>query len=190
MPQSEFEGKKWIFEQYYYLSNMLHIRSVLDIGVGCGTYANLLRDCRKDTHWTGVEVWAPYITEFNLEQRYDEVVVADIRYLDFNRIRRPDCVIAGDVLEHMSQQDAVGVLNNLVNLARFVVVSVPIVHMPQGAWGGNPFEEHVEDSYSHERLMRILPHVQDFSRGQRIGSYILSSDALVCKLMKELPKAA
>ncbi|WP_432735855.1 class I SAM-dependent methyltransferase [Maridesulfovibrio sp. FT414] len=188
MPHSEPEGKDWIFERYYLLLKMSRIRSVLDIGPGCGTYSNLLRPLDQSVHWTGVEVWAPYIKQFGLEEKYDRVVVSDLRYINFTKIRQPDCVIAGDVLEHISEKDARIILSELVRIAKVIFVSIPIIHMPQGEWGGNPFEEHVEDSYSHERLLKILPCVCDFHCGERIGSYLLSKDVDVHKMLNEWNK--
>lgn len=185
MADSEPEGKQWILERYYMLTHKVQISSVLDIGPGCGTYSRILRPIDDNVHWTGVEVWAPYIKEFDLEKKYDHVVVADLRYLDYSKIKRPDCVIAGDVLEHISEVEAVTILNELICLAKVIFVSIPIIHMPQGESEGNPYQEHVVDSYSHERLLKILPHVCDYNEGARIGTYMLSRSVLVRKMVEE-----
>jgi len=185
MADSEPEGKQWILERYYMLALKNHISSVLDVGPGCGTYSRILRPIDEHIYWTGVEVWAPYIKEFNLEEKYDHVVVADLRYLDYSKIRRPDCIIAGDVLEHISEDDALRILTELIRLAKVIFVSIPIIPMPQGESEGNPYQEHVEDSYTHERLMKMLPCVCDFNKGARIGTYVLSKDIQVRKIIKE-----
>lgn len=185
MADSEPEGKQWILERYYMLARKKLVSSVLDIGPGCGTYSRILRPIDEDIHWTGVEVWAPYIKEFDLEEKYDHVVVADLRYLDYSRIRRPDCIIAGDVLEHISEEDARRILAELIRLAKIIFVSIPIIHMPQGESEGNPYQEHVEYFYTHERLLKMLPCVCDFNKGARIGTYVLSKDILVRKIIKE-----
>ncbi|NDV25106.1 bifunctional 2-polyprenyl-6-hydroxyphenol methylase/3-demethylubiquinol 3-O-methyltransferase UbiG [Desulfovibrio sp. JC010] len=188
MPLSETEGKDWIFKRFYTLAQMKTINSVLDIGPGCGTYSDLLREHAPDVYWTGVEIWGPYIKEYNLEQKYDQIIVADLRYLDYSKIKHPDCIIAGDVLEHISEDEMREILLELLRITKVIFVSIPIVHMPQDEWGGNPFEKHVEDSYTHERLMEILPSVCDFRQGNRIGTYILSRDVQTRNILKQLNK--
>ena len=81
MPYSKKAGKPNIVEWVAQLKsdNKLHHKSVLDIGVGEGTYLNWLKhryQPKQDWQlnagplaeytWTGVEIWTPYIKEFDL----------------------------------------------------------------------------------------------------------------------------
>ena len=51
---------------------------MLDIGCGSGTYAKMF----PDAHWTGVEVWEPYVEEFNLKDLYQQLILSDARELE------------------------------------------------------------------------------------------------------------
>jgi hypothetical protein len=183
MPVSDLEGKDWISERFVLLATLKKISTVLDLGVGCGTYSDLLRPFNKNSHWIGVEVWGPYIENYHLNKKYDEIIISDIRYLNYSKIKKPDCIFAGDVLEHIPENDACALIHELVTLAKVIFISVPIVKMPQGAWEGNPYEAHIEDSYTHERMMSILPCVYDYSKGYIIGTYLLSRDVNICKTL-------
>lgn len=146
MPFSSNSGKaqiKWVMSQ-------LRAKTALDIGAGCGTYAKLF----PDLEWTGVEIWEPYVSEYGLRDLYPTLHVADAR--EWNPDRRWDVAFAGDVLEHMTRAEAVALLSKLQACADTVIVSIPIVHMPQGDWGGNPYETHVVDNWTIESAVEAF----------------------------------
>ena len=62
MPYSSESGKAYIRN---IVGRVKHDR-MLDIGCGSGTYAKMF----PDAHWTGVEVWEPYVEEFKLKDLY------------------------------------------------------------------------------------------------------------------------
>lgn len=125
-----------------------NIKSILDVGTGRGTYSDLLREHVDKIY--GVEAWEPYIEEFGLLTKYDRLVLGDVRDLDWKR--DVDLVIFGDILEHMSKEDSIKVWENMSSIARWGMVSVPIIHYPQGAEFGNPFEVHVQDHLTPESV--------------------------------------
>ena len=90
------EGKAWISHAV----SRLRPTTVLDVGPGQGTYADLLRSCTPGALWSCVEIFAPYVQMFGLHSKYDTIYVADIR--GFAWPGRFDVVILGDVLEHMA----------------------------------------------------------------------------------------
>ncbi len=140
MPTSDGQGKNIALAWF----NLVQPRTVVDVGAGCGTYAKLMRPFdTPGTHWTAVEAWEPYVEEFGLTRLYDKVIVADVRQLPWTDLRA-DLIIAGDVLEHMSAADARMVLERARHAARYVIVSVPVLHLDQGAVNGNPYECHVD----------------------------------------------
>lgn len=76
---------------------------ILDVGAGGGTYYKLLG---PQYNWTAVEIWkesAEYIKQF-----YNTVYQIDIR--DFQYQEDYDLIIFGDILEHLSVEDAKKVL--------------------------------------------------------------------------------
>lgn len=134
MPWSHTEGKKWLCDEYVRLKPA----TVVDIGPGAGMYANWFRPMHQ-AHWTGVEVWEPYVSAYALREKYDELIIGDAREIE---LPAADLYIAGDVLEHMSKDDALALIEKMKAKAKHLFVSVPIIEYHQGALEGNPYEEH------------------------------------------------
>lgn len=142
MPTSDAQGKDTALDWYRKIAPC----TVVDIGAGAGTYAKLMRDHHVGHcagHWTAVEVWQPYLIEYRLDELYDQVIVADARHLNWLTYRA-DLVIAGDVLEHMTRDDAQTLIRRIQQGATNLIVSIPVLHLPQGAIHGNPYERHVD----------------------------------------------
>src|SRR5258708_964797 len=100
MPVSSSEGKDWMVERI-----VTHRpASILDVGAGAGIYEQLLRPHLPDARLIAIEVWAPYVEQFRLADRYDEVIIADVTRL--GELPQVDVVILGDVLEHLNHLDA------------------------------------------------------------------------------------
>jgi len=166
MPGSSPHGKAWMVERLM----GERPKRVLDIGAGCGTYAQLFRARWPGSHWTAVEVWEPYVDAYKLREQYDVVHVSDAR--TWEPEGRYDLAFLGDVLEHMTSKEARVLLDRIRGVADMVVVSIPIVHYPQGALCGNPFETHVEEDWSHERVCAALGEPTEFVNDAEIGAYI------------------
>lgn len=150
---------------------------VLDVGAGCGTYGDALRPyCAIDA----VEIYEPYVDAFALVSKYRSVTVADIRRL--NLAERYSVVILGDVLEHLTVSDAIGVLDKCADAAaRDVVVQVPFCY-PQDAYEKNEHEAHVQDDLTpelmHKRYEMLEPLFISYNAlgeavGRGIGVYHL-----------------
>ena len=188
MPGSKKAGKAWIVELYQALGRLDPLRAVLDIGPGAGTYAKLLR--RDGQIWTAVEVWGPYVERYALSNLYDRVIVADARVVDWCRLGPFDVGFCGDVLEHMTKDDALDLLARLLERCRIVVISIPIKSMPQGSWEGNPFETHVKDDWSHAEARASFPFLALAYDERPIGIYVLAratgDAALLQRLESEL----
>lgn len=164
MPRSIDEGKAWMREQIV----ALQPGSILDVGPGWGTYARLLRPHLPDCTFLGVEIYPPYVQRYSLLDWYDEVIIGDIRQVDAPLV---DVVILGDVLEHMSFDDAVTVWTQARHTARRAVfLSLPVVDYPQGAWEGNEHEAHLH-IWSHDLVMSTLPGIVDHATYTQIGVY-------------------
>lgn len=156
------------------------IKRVLDIGCGSGTYPRLIKqefDLCNDAEWVGVEAWAPYIVEFNLESLYDRVINCDARKLDWNSIGQFDAAIAGDVLEHMTKEEAIELVEQILDHCRTLIISIPIRYMPQDDIEGNPYEVHVKPDWSHDEVVdtwdRYIKHVYRKSVKSKLAVYWL-----------------
>ena len=153
------ETKDWILKN--------NIKTILDIGPGQGTYANLLVDVSLDKI-DGVEVWEPYVERFNLEDKYTNVFVSDVReWEDFDY----DLVIFGDVLEHMTKEESLIVWEKASKMAKHAIISIPIVHYPQGAWEGNPYEEHVKDDWSTDEVLETFSNIVEHDEYTNVGVF-------------------
>lgn len=135
MPTSIQEGKQFIRD---FVASVKSDRK-LDIGCGEGTYARMF----PGGHWTGVEVFPPYVSQFGLDEIYDTLIIQDARATEFTEDF--DVAFAGDVLEHMTAAEASELMLKLRRAAEWTVVSIPLGHHPQGAVNGNEHERHVED---------------------------------------------
>lgn len=151
---SELENKQLVRE---WIVNLNPDR-VLDIGAGVGTYAILAK--HPNQHWTAIEVFAPYVEMFNLNGKYDQVVVGDARFIDYNKLRQVgqfyDLIIAADMLEHMPKQDAKDLLELLFTQGKYVLICFPVVHNDQHAGTeGNDFEAHI-DHWDYDEMRDFL----------------------------------
>ena len=160
------------------------ITRVLDIGAGSGTYAKLIKqefDLCKHAEWTAVEAWADYIEKFELASLYDHVINQDVRTLDWNSLGHFSVAIAGDVLEHMTKQLAIHLVDQILKHADTLMVSIPIVYMPQDDVDGNPYEVHVKPDWSHDEVMEtwapFIKQVHRKSVKSKLAVYWLSANA-------------
>lgn len=166
MPHSVEEGKGWI-RSYV---EALWPKSVLDVGPGAGTYAKLLRGhVPYECTFTGLEIFEPYVERYELNQLYDEIIVGDAR--EDVGVDVYDVIILGDVLEHMSEAEAIMVWDRARATAnRGVFASLPIYGYEQGALEGNEHEAHLHQ-WSHESVMAKLGGIVDSWQGQIVGCY-------------------
>jgi hypothetical protein len=128
--------------------------TILDIGAGEGTYAELLGDYFMDID--AIEIHAPYIYQFNLIERYRYTYIADCRTHDYEFY---NVFILGDILEHLQVHEAQQLLDKLYPLCDEIIVSVPYL-TPQGRVAGVEWEEHKQPD--------LTPDVMD----DRYGKYI------------------
>lgn len=163
MPTSMEENKDWIVKK------ILSVRpeTVLDVGAGAGRYAELLG---QHTTIDAIEVWEPYIKEYNLERKYRSVFHVDARAFAFD-IAHYDVVIFGDVIEHMTEAEAVKMWTKAAKGNKYGVISLPVVHWPQGEEFGNPYEVHVEDDYSVDRVLKTFEHITVSERFSMTGAF-------------------
>lgn len=166
MPTSIREGKAWIGSR---LIDELP-GTVLDVGAGEGTYANLITfyGMRTQAGLIAIEVHEPYVAEYGLEQLYDKVIVGDARTVPFPPV---DVVILGDVIEHMEPEDAQLVWDKARRAARkTVLASIPLGVHPQGAVNGNEHETH-RSSWTNDSVHDLGGVVASWT-GHVIGCYV------------------
>ena len=174
MPFSFDQGKQYIRN---IVGRIKHER-MLDVGPGSGTYAKLFPEAK----WTGIEIFEPYVEKYELKKLYDQILISDIRDCDLSELGRFDVAVAGDVLEHMTAEEAVSVLNKLKSVADTVIVSIPIGHHPQGEWEGNVHETHVVDDWTDEKFREIFGQPTWGAIDGSIGVYCWSNQKIMPKI--------
>lgn len=140
MPHSDERLRPWILGELRRIAGPDFFRSVADCGAGAGTWLDFLRPHMPDARFTAIEVWEPYLAAYSLRDRYDEVILGDLRDAD---LPPADLYIFGDVLEHMPAPDAVRVWDRAREAASWLVINLPVRRYEQGALHGNPHEAHV-----------------------------------------------
>jgi 2-polyprenyl-3-methyl-5-hydroxy-6-metoxy-1,4-benzoquinol methylase len=175
MPTSSKLGKIEIVE--WVTDVKLQIFKVLDVGCGEGTYPKLLKHQHPILHnaeWWGIEAWEKYIREFDLPSLYDIIINEDVRNINWDNLPKFDLTIFGDVLEHMTKEESQILVTNALKFSKFVIISIPIKHSPQGAYGGNPFEVHVKDNWTHQEVLESFPNIVKSIARKKIGVYLLT----------------
>lgn len=165
MPCSVHTGKK---EVRQWFDQQTDIKTIVDVGPGSGTYAKLFGDKCK---MIGIEIWAPYIDQFNLSNLYDEIIIGDIRH---TILPEADCIILGDVLEHLKKEDVIKLLKRIDDKYKHVIISMPVDGMAQGAEFGNKYEAHLShwDFKTMSELTKHYP-LRLMLRGDKLGENII-----------------
>ena len=148
MPSSSVHGKKLIKEWFDKQTDIIRI---VDVGCGKGTYPLLFED-RLKYYWIGIEIWKPYVKEFNLHTLYNYLWVGDVRKI---YMPKGDCVILGDILEHLEKEEALKLLTNCIKRFPHVVISIPHGPRPQPVFK-NKYEQHLS-VWTFEELDELLP---------------------------------
>lgn len=174
MPRSSPEGKAQIKE---WVENVqISYSKIIDVATGQGTYKNLFGDMPnlKNCQWHGIEIWPRWIKKFALKEKYDVLFEHDVRTFDYSNYGPYDIAFVGDVLEHMTKDEAISLVNILKENVNHIFISIPIVYMPQGADGGNPYEVHVKPDWSHEEVLETFTGINKSWSGKKIGVYEIS----------------
>lgn len=137
-------------------------KKVLDVGPGQGTYADLL-----DYEMDCVEIYEPYIHQFELNKKYKKVICDDIMNVDISKY---DLIILGDVLEHLSVRNAQKLIYNIMNSGKECLVAVPYM-MEQGEWGGNIHETHLQPDLTPEVMKQRYPNLKLIFGNEKYGYY-------------------
>lgn len=168
---------------------------VLDIGAGSGTYADLYR--QHPLHgctWHAVEIWEPYVEKYQLKRKYNKVFIASALDVlnEFQGNPWYGVAFAGDVLEHMTVDQARDTVRLLRSVARVVIVSIPIGHYPQDEYDGNPYEKHVKDDWTHDEVIAAFgePTLHHLEREIGVYVYVHPHDAPQVLSAVSAPKVA
>jgi hypothetical protein len=164
MPHSAGENREYV--RAFLLKH--RPKTIIDIGAGAMMYGNLIKETIK-AKTTAIEVWQPYIDFYPYNKVYADVIQKDARLHDDYNV---DLVIAGDVLEHMSEEEMKELVDKIRSQAKYLILSVPIIHYPQGHLEDNPYEEHIQEDLNYSELVRILGEPDEYQDFVQTGTYI------------------
>lgn len=137
---------------------------ILDVGAGAGAYYDMLHNEGYD-NLDCVEVFSNYVTNYNLTEKYKKVIIGDVTKLDIN-FDEYDLIIFGDVIEHISLEDAKLLLNKINSSD--VIIGVPF-NSSQGIHFENEYEIHLQDDLTFinffERFEGYKPFCLRFDYG-------------------------
>ena len=151
MPGSYPQGKDEIIE--YIINNNESSTFILDVGPGYGTYGGRLNQIYKIDC---VEIFERYISDYSLTNIYNEVHIGDICEFDYSKY---DLIIMGDVLEHINTDKAIELIKNMSDSGKKLVVAVPYEY-PQGEWGGNIHESHLQPDLTPTIMNERYPNLE------------------------------
>lgn len=117
MPGSVPQGKQEI-KEFIDLQN--DIKTIIDVGAGGCTYPQLLG---PKYEFIAIEIWAPYVKQFNYQDYYKQVIVGDVRFV---KLPKGDCIIFGDILEHIDKREALQVITEALKEYKHLIISVPL----------------------------------------------------------------
>ena len=136
----------------------------LDVGACDGKWGKLLNDFLIID---GIEIYKDNIGKHKLNDIYRKVYLGDIRNFTFNHY---DLIIFGDVLEHMSVEDAQKVLAYAWDRCRNLIVAVPYQWVNRSHYG-NPWEVHIQDDLTPENVLERYPRLKPLFVYERYGYY-------------------
>jgi hypothetical protein len=182
LPYSSEHGKKLVDRALLRFNNLskedpfFTQHRILDIGAGSGTYSTLygsnLLD-RKKFVWDAVEIWEPYVEKFELKDKYDNVHVTDAISFFKNNSEFYDIIFMGDVVEHMTKEQALELVELAQQVCHMIIISIPIIHYPQDEYEGNPYEAHIKDDWSTQEALESFSSIVSYGVESEIGVFFI-----------------
>jgi SAM-dependent methyltransferase len=139
---------------------------ILDVGAGSGGYSDLLRPYFPKID--GLEIFQPYVDKFSLFNKYVNLYLGNILQFDFKDY---DYIIMGDILEHLSVDEAKSVINKVQINKQCLMVAVPYLY-EQGAEFDNVYETHKQPDLTHSLFLERYPMMERLFGNHEYGYYI------------------
>lgn len=145
---------------------------LLDVGPGQGKWGRYMQgSCTMDA----VEPFYPYIYQFKLREVYRRVFNTTIQQFVLQENpcegQHYDLAIFGDIIEHLSVEDAQTVLGYFHQAGTKLLVQVPYLYK-QGKLAPEDYEDHRQEDLTHELMSRRYPMLIPLIRDDAMGVYI------------------
>jgi len=150
-----------------------YCESLLDVGCGFNSPVRSLR--QRPKYMVGVDGFAPAVEESHAKGIHDEYHQMSLLEIG-NKFKTEsfDCVLASDVIEHLSEEEGMSLIWQMERIARKkVIIFTPNGFLPQGEEYGNPMQRHISGwtVSQMERLGYCIVGIQGFRclRGEMAG---------------------
>ena len=150
----------------YIVDNVAVNKKILDVGAGIGTYSDMLKN--YGYYMDCVEIYEPYVVNYQLDKKYNYVFVQSVVGFNFDYY---EFIIMGDVLEHLSVEDAQSIIKKIVTSGKQCLVAVPYL-MEQGEHEGNAHETHLQPDLTPAVMETRYPELQLLYANQYYGYYV------------------
>lgn len=129
--------REWVHE------NLCQGDSCLDVGACDGKWADILGDYLT---MDGIEIFPQNVIAHQLWKKYRAITIGDARNFPFPG---HDLIVFGDVLEHMTVEQAQKLVDKAKWNADNIIIGVPF-QWKQDEMYGNPYEKHIQDDLTDE----------------------------------------
>ena len=193
MPFSSSQGKGLFEDWLFHMLAEKNITSILDVGAGAGAYINCIEIAKTragvyspkafDVKVDALEPFAEYVGKYDLGSKYNKVMPHTLaQYLLSDDVKDYDLIILGDVAEHMEKEEVVNLIRSLLDMCKFVWVSLPInkfnswtngYDQGEAEWEHNPLERHLYSWDYKEFFNTFADKVLGFYPFPVIGAFLL-----------------
>ena len=147
--------------------------SALDVGACNGVWWDMLG---KYLEMDAVEIFVPNVVIFDLPNKYNQVAIGDIKDYKYDWY---DLIIFGDVIEHMTVENAQDVLEYAWPRCKDLIVAVPFEYVQDEIYG-NKWERHIQDDLTPAIFDERYPGMQLlFDTGHQYAYYHKGADAFI-----------
>lgn len=117
--------------------------SLLDVGCGFNSPVRCLT--RRPQRIVGVDGHLPALEQSRAAGIHDEYLLTGVLELDRHFAPQSfDCVLASDLIEHLTEADGLKLISQMETIARKkVLIYTPNGFLPQGEEFGNPLQRHI-----------------------------------------------
>jgi predicted TPR repeat methyltransferase len=150
----------------HFIENVQNSVNILDVGVGSGTYSNLLKEYFPNID--GIEIFPKYAEMFDLHNKYNNLIFGDILEFDFDKY---EYLIMGDVLEHLTFVQAKNLLDKITAKDKLCLVAVPYM-FDQGTEFDNVHETHHQSDLTKEIFLQRYPQMKFLCGDDNYGYFV------------------
>ena len=136
--------------------------TILDVGAYDGKWYNLLVGGGLNYKMDAIEIFEPSIEKYKLREKYGTVYAESVvDFVDKHPELTYDVIIMGDVLEHLTVENAQKVVQALYPRCKELIIAVPYKSKRHSHYG-NKYEIHLQPDLTDEIFHQRYPGFERF----------------------------